>query len=706
MIELKNVSKFYNDNKIVTVGLRNVSLKLNKGEFVAITGDSGSGKSTLLNVISSIDGYDDGEILFYGNETFYFNQNDSDAFRKNNVSFIFQKYNIVDSYTVLQNVMLPLIIKGKSEEDAKLEAIEIIRRVGLEGRVSNKGTELSGGEKQRCVIARALATDAPILACDEPTGNLDSATSAEIIKLIKEVSTDKLVLVVTHDYDSIKDVCTRKIKMSDGEIVEDISFKEGIEEEARPLDLTNTAPMKKTLFKLASLNILSTPKKTVFSTLVFSFVSCLLLLLSLIIVKASYESNYGYNNTYGIISEDRLVIYSADHASLDMTSLSPVLKNTVYYENAFYEEIIGVVRIGRDEMPDGNTSISFQSPVTFRKMEFDLVVGSEETAVGEFVLVLPEYYYSSYYNIFVGEPINLAFDNLSTTGCRVPVGTLVGIAISDKVNGPYIYCSELNRSVINIVTNNAVTLSYETDELTNGRVRCIYDESLEKSYLVIPNSMKNDVELTFNLGGIYDVSYDVEFEYSDDVYDPTFYVNNDFITGNMAPQLDGVKEITVYTDSVMNVSKDAEKLGYNVSIPSQLCGGDEASMITLYMLSVVVFVALVIMFYISFAILQRVYLTKTKDYSIFRTLGLVSRDLKKVLYVEVMAISIVSTVLGAIIANAIILIAKLKLVNYYSVLLVVIYVIAMTVFGFATAVRLNSRIFKNSVYQSLKEGGQ
>ena len=329
MIELKNVSKFYNDNKIVTVGLRNVSLTLNKGEFVAITGDSGSGKSTLLNVISSIDGYDDGEILFYGNETFYFNQNDSDAFRKNNVSFIFQKYNIVDSYTVLQNVMLPLIIKGRSEDDAKAEAIEIIRRVGLEGRVSNKGTELSGGEKQRCVIARALATDAPILACDEPTGNLDSKTSAEIIKLIKEVSEDKLVLIVTHDYDSIKDVCTRKIKMSDGEIVEDISFKEGIEEEARPLDLTISKPLKKTLFKLASLNIFSTPKKTVFSTLVFTFVSCLFLLLSLIMVKASYEMNYNYNDNYGIISEDRLIIYSADHDSLDMTALAPVLKDTV-----------------------------------------------------------------------------------------------------------------------------------------------------------------------------------------------------------------------------------------------------------------------------------------------------------------------------------------------------------------------------------------
>ena len=253
MIELKNVSKFYSDNNNVTVGLRNVSIKLNKGEFVAITGDSGSGKSTLLNVISSIDTYDEGEIFYYGNETFYFNQNDSDVFRKNNVSFIFQKYNIVDSYTVLQNVMLPLLIKGKTEDEAKTKALEIIKRVGLEHRVNNKGAKLSGGEKQRCVIARALATDAPILACDEPTGNLDKKTSEEIIKLIKEVSNDKLVLIVTHDYESIKDICTRKIKLSDGEIIEDITFKVGVEEEKKDLLLVDSKPKTKTLFKLSFL---------------------------------------------------------------------------------------------------------------------------------------------------------------------------------------------------------------------------------------------------------------------------------------------------------------------------------------------------------------------------------------------------------------------------------------------------------------------
>ena len=156
MIELRNVSKFYSDGNTVTTGLKNVTLKLRRGEFVAIVGDSGSGKSTLLNVITSVDTYDEGEILFLGNETFQFTQDDSDEFKKNNVSFVFQKYNIIDSYTVLQNVALPLIIKGKSEKEAEAEALKIIERVGLSERVSNRGSNLSGGEKQRLSIARAI----------------------------------------------------------------------------------------------------------------------------------------------------------------------------------------------------------------------------------------------------------------------------------------------------------------------------------------------------------------------------------------------------------------------------------------------------------------------------------------------------------------------------------------------------------------------
>lgn len=228
MLELKNVSKYYNANGITNLGLRNISLKLNKNEIVAITGDSGCGKSTLLNVIAKNDLFDDGEIYYKGNETSYFSISDMDDFRKNKVGFIYQSYNIIDSYTVLENVMLPLLLNGIKKNEARIKALSLIERVGLKGKEKNRGSKLSGGEKQRCVIARALASDCEILACDEPTGNLDSKTGKEIIELIKSIAKDKLVLIVTHDYSLVSNIATRKIKMADGEIIEDQIFKEAI----------------------------------------------------------------------------------------------------------------------------------------------------------------------------------------------------------------------------------------------------------------------------------------------------------------------------------------------------------------------------------------------------------------------------------------------------------------------------------------------
>ena len=199
MLKLENVSKYYTNGTNTNLGLRNINLEFHTGEIVAITGESGSGKSTLLNVITKMDTFDEGEIYYKGNETSYFSIDDMDNFRKNKVGFIFQNYNIIDSYTVLENVMMPYTLNGIESKQAKQKAIELIEKVGLKKRINNRGSQLSGGEKQRCVIARALASNAEILACDEPTGNLDSKTGAEIISLIKEVAQDKLVLIVTHN---------------------------------------------------------------------------------------------------------------------------------------------------------------------------------------------------------------------------------------------------------------------------------------------------------------------------------------------------------------------------------------------------------------------------------------------------------------------------------------------------------------------------
>ena len=220
LLELRNIGKIYVSEGNVAVGIRGVNLSFDRGEFVAVTGKSGSGKSTLLNVISGMDTYEEGEMLVCGEPTSHYMQSDWEEYRKKYISFIFQEYNIIESFTVLENVELALMnISDRRERRAR--ALELLRRVGLEKYIHHKGSKLSGGQKQRTVIARALAKDSPIILADEPTGNLDSQTSEEIISLLREVSHDKLVVVVTHNFEQVEHCATRHIRIFDGAVESD-----------------------------------------------------------------------------------------------------------------------------------------------------------------------------------------------------------------------------------------------------------------------------------------------------------------------------------------------------------------------------------------------------------------------------------------------------------------------------------------------------
>jgi putative ABC transport system permease protein len=188
MIRLEQVSKYYKSNALVAVGMRKVNLEFKIGEFVAVTGESGSGKSTLLNILSGLDTFEEGEFFLFNEPTSHYTIAQWEAYRAAYVGFVFQNYNIIESYTVLQNVLMSLEFQGYEEENRKQRALEIIDRVGLSHRVNHKASKLSGGEKQRTVIARALAKDCPAILCDEPTGNLDSKTGEEIIQLLHEIS--------------------------------------------------------------------------------------------------------------------------------------------------------------------------------------------------------------------------------------------------------------------------------------------------------------------------------------------------------------------------------------------------------------------------------------------------------------------------------------------------------------------------------------
>ena len=223
LLQLKDIGKIYVSDNNVAVGIRGVNLSFDRGEFVAITGKSGSGKSTLLNVISGMDSYEEGELLIEGQPTSHYLQPEWEDYREKYISFIFQDYNIIDSLTVLQNVELALMHIDDTKERRK-RALDLIDRVGLTSHIKHKGSKLSGGQKQRTVIARALAKDSPIILADEPTGNLDSKTSAEIIELLKEVSKDKLLIVVTHNFEQVEEYATRHIRIFDGAVESDTAI--------------------------------------------------------------------------------------------------------------------------------------------------------------------------------------------------------------------------------------------------------------------------------------------------------------------------------------------------------------------------------------------------------------------------------------------------------------------------------------------------
>lgn len=232
MLRLERVSKFYSANGMVSTGFSKVDLSFDNGEFVAITGESGSGKSTLLNVISGLDSFEEGEMYILGQPTSGFSKEDLEEYRKKYIGNIFQTFNLINSYTVYQNVELVLLMSGYDKSVIPQKVKDIIGKVGLSDYEKTKASKLSGGQKQRVAIARALAKETPIIVADEPTGNLDSKSAAEIVELLHELSRDKLIIIVTHNYDQVEPYVTRKITMHDGRVSEDkriggapVSFK-------------------------------------------------------------------------------------------------------------------------------------------------------------------------------------------------------------------------------------------------------------------------------------------------------------------------------------------------------------------------------------------------------------------------------------------------------------------------------------------------
>ena len=221
MLELKNIHKSYKTKTLNQHVLKGINLKFRENEFVAILGPSGSGKTTLLNIIGGLDRYDEGDLILKGKSTKNFKNKNWDSYRNKSVGFIFQSYNLISHMNVLNNVEMGMTLSGKKPKYRKSKAIELLEEVGLKEHIHKKPNQLSGGQMQRVAIARALANDPEIILADEPTGALDSKTSVQIMELIKKISKNKLVIMVTHNAELAEKYADRIIKMKDGVLEED-----------------------------------------------------------------------------------------------------------------------------------------------------------------------------------------------------------------------------------------------------------------------------------------------------------------------------------------------------------------------------------------------------------------------------------------------------------------------------------------------------
>ena len=682
MLELKEVSKFYSNNGITNIGLSNINLKLNRNEIVAIVGESGSGKSTLLNVISKNDVFDEGEIYFYGNETSYFSISDMDDFRKNKVGFIFQNYNILDSYTVLDNVMIPLLLKGLSKEEATVEAMLLIKKVGLQGREKHRGSKLSGGEKQRCVIARALAGDCDILACDEPTGNLDSETALEIIKLIKEVAKDKLVLIVTHNYAEIEGIATRLLKMADGRIVEDITYTKACDEPNRDLVLDYQPLNKKVVWTLGLKNIIRTPKKTFISCLMYFIIAfAFLFIAQLIGTITQLNSAYSdFNNTL----ENRLFVYGENAAEIDEN----LLKGYDYEINDFSSQLEYSYQFS-----DNYVNFLYLSHPT----DYEIISGNAPSNENEFILLFnsPNELTVESYKKSIGEYLVFKVNN----GTGYERFKLVGIGSykNDITHSVFaVGCPRLQK-ILNKVTPEYVIYrpgyeEYLEVELVNGTTsprlfvpNTLYDSS--ESFVVYADMYKlDDVEIVY-YGG--DRTY---LELSID--GPT----------NLKPYF-----ASVYSSKlrIKNIMKDIQNKDLKVVYPCEFTKQDLLSKLLVELFAFILIAELSIylvgIFFITYVILNRVYRSRIKDYSILRTLGVARKDMAKIVNVEMLIIGFGITIFTYLVFNGLIYsMDALSFLRFIGIASFFGYFIAMFIFTKAMAKRFNKRVFRFTVRESVR----
>jgi len=739
LITLKNVSKFYYSKGVIASGFNKVNLELNNGEFVAITGESGSGKSTLLNVISGLDSYEEGEMYINGKETSHYTEKDFEDYRRKYIGNIFQSFNLVNSYTVYQNIELVLLLNGSKKKDIKNNIITLIKKVGLYKFRNTKVSKLSGGQKQRVAIARALAKDTPIILADEPTGNLDSKSSCEVLKLLSEISKEKLVIVVTHNYDQIEKYVTRKITMSDGKIIENKEIKEvnsiNVIKESSYKDLTFLNKLR-----LGIRNVFNIKVKFILLLFIFLFIN-----FAISIEYSSFKDDEyltkktGSNDFFQDTNLNRIVVTKKDNTSFidedyktiaKLENIKSIDKNDSVIETTYsvtdnndiwfdgklkpLSELKGKIDIGDMPVDDYGIIIETEKDNYYITNDlnkilennfsiFDQMVGSNVNSKKYKISGIK--YFDSFFNDYGNANIYVS-DNLLKE---------ISIASNRKYSKTYIkfnkifyevepYSYEYNITPSKNVKDGKIVLS------SNHNYLCKKENCKNKNIKIKVNNRKFNEELSLKVTNTYNKRNYKKYYKAKYYYDVEGKV---FISENDYKKLydKGIYQISIRLDNPRLSDKTSALLkekGYNTFVVSDYLTSPTSIEMVQILKTVVTIVLIVILFFICYFVTKLILKSRRIYFSTIRMLGSTKKICKNLLSIELYIfanISYLIFIFTLILTKLNIIKYRLfkNLIEYMGLFELVFIYLVITIMSYIISLKFSRDIFRKTAQKAYKE---
>ena len=748
MIKLKKVSKFYYSKGVIATGFSKVSLEFEIGEFIAITGESGSGKSTLINVLSGLETYEEGEMYVNNNETSHYLEKDWEIYRRTYIGNIYQNFNLINSYTVYQNIELILSLNGISKKERKDKVLKLIKKVGLTRYKNTKVSKLSGGQKQRVAIARALAKDVPIIVADEPTGSLDKTSAENIIKLLSEISKDKLVIIVTHNYDLVEKYVTRKITMHDGKVLEDKKIK-NIEIEIKK---TKINKLKNVNFidkvSLGLKNTFNILPKFVLLFLVYFFIVVSLTSEYAGFKQGEYEASKDGTNIIFVNKDNhRIVMNKKDKSNFTTEELEKIKKinniNRVNINDVVVDETVTLTDNNQELWLTGyiESLENFKDKVNYGRLPENsneiIIEGFTDdyylTTEKELILNQTLYYLENYGNLHKSKEYKV-----------------VGIKLIDPINSSFysesykFYLSKEKLNEINYLTHQKY--SEITIDFMGTNHKSYYQDhyfKLEPNNMVpegqsyVPESFNtmcekyNCVNKYFNVNvkNIYyedNKTFHITKQHNEknanqilelpnyekkkymDLYDGIIYVNqNDY--DSLFNK--GTYQISVYVDDLELIEetvKELEENGYKTLQIKNTLVNDELAILIKTSGVVITIILIITLFFISYFIIRIILKSRNVYFAILRMLGASKNVCRQLLIIELFAVSNISYFVFILISEInktnslnikfIDMINTYLKFNDYITLYIIISVISLLM-----SIRYASNLFKKSVMNTYRE---